>query len=197
MQLALQLGEHLLGPAQDQMVEAAPLEDREGELPGPAEVVLGSHRLVAVHVVFVPFAPVVLVSGQFVEQGATVGDLTHLDDEHPGPLTVGEQDRETLVLLAQSLQLSHLGTPVDNQLIAHGNRQLQGFPQARGRTGEQRQPPDPRAVQPTAYVGCDPLQVLGRGAPAVERAHGASRTMRSSWRSYSWGRGRCRPSTSR
>ena len=63
VQLALELGHHLLGPPQHQVLEPLGPEHLEGDLAGPAEMVVGGVGAVVGHVVAVPVAAVVLMPG--------------------------------------------------------------------------------------------------------------------------------------
>lgn len=89
---------------------------------------LGSCRLMVVDMVAVPVATVVLVARQCVEAFLGSDHLTHLYHQHPGSLTVGQQDREASVLLTQELQLSQLRALVDHQLVPHRHRQGDHLP---------------------------------------------------------------------
>ena len=99
MQIGVQQAFHgpedLVGTADRQMGEPVVLEQLEGDGHRVAEVAQG--RLVDMMVIAIrtPAGIVVtveVVARQCVEQFRAIDQLTHLVDEHPGPLAVGEQD---------------------------------------------------------------------------------------------------------
>ena len=86
----------------------------EGDLGRVAEVLLGV-GLEGVGVVAAPVALAagVVVAGQLLEQLGALDQLAELEHEHAGPLAVGEQHADGLVLAEHRLELADRGHVVD------------------------------------------------------------------------------------
>src|SRR5439155_5737634 len=99
VELTLELAGDVGGRGDDEVVEAGVLVDIERDLRGAAQMLLGTSRGVVTHVILLPVAPVVVVAWKLVEAFALVDELTELEHEEPRALSIGQQDRETLVLV--------------------------------------------------------------------------------------------------
>src|SRR5439155_18618875 len=95
--------------------------------------------------------------------------------EDAGPLAVGQEHGEALVLGEDCLQLAHLGRVVDDQPVADRDRQLEASPEVLGAAGEHGQPAGARAVDPALDVLLDALEVVAHRVVAglvLPLAHG-------------------------
>jgi hypothetical protein len=99
--------------------------------------------------------------GHGVEHLGVLGELPELEAEEPGPLPVDEHDGEAFVGLEDRLQRPDVGRVVHHHPVADGQRRLDDLEEIVGRTGEEGQPPHPRAVEPGPDPGGDPVEVGG------------------------------------
>ena len=145
-------------------------------------------------------AAAVVVARQLVEELGAVDQQAELEHEELGPLLVGEQHADGLVLLHHRLELADRGRVVDHEARAHRLGQLDHLPEVGGGAGEDRQAPRGAAgrCRPSrtprsgagrrARSGGRWLVVVRRGArhPARARrpggARGAARRRRGSTR---------------
>ena len=167
MQQPLELAGDGVGRADGQVLEAAGLVEVEGGLRRAAQVLVG--QLVDVGVGRAPLALTarVPVARQLVDQ---LGALDHdplLEHEEPGPLAIGEQDADRLVLAQHGLELADRGRVVDDDLRAHRDGQLDDLPEVARRAGEDGQAAGGLAVDAPADVRLDALEVVVDGAVAV------------------------------
>src|SRR5205823_8905812 len=161
--LTLELAGDVVGRADDEVVEAGVLVDIERDLRGAAQMLLGTSRGVVTHVILLPVAPVVVVAWKLVEAFALVDELTELEHEEPRALSIGQQDRETLVLVDHPLELTHVRGVVHRQMVVHRDRQLDDAPEAVRAAGEHGQASGARAVEPTLH------ELLAAAAVGVAR----------------------------
>ena len=134
--------------------------------------------------------------GSCLEQLGPLDQLAELEHEHAGPLAVGQQDADGLVLAQHRLELAHGGDVVDHHPGAHRHGQLDR--PATGRRPSRRRSPGPgrgtgrgrrgRTAR-SAQVGWT------EGSPSACARAPLSRTSTSC--SRSWWRATRRPSTSR
>ena len=85
------------------MIERLVLEQSERDFRGVAEVLV-PHLFVR------------------IEHVGALDQLAELDDEHPRPLAVREQQTEALVLVEHRLELAHVGRGLDDDLARHSHR---------------------------------------------------------------------------
>ena len=123
---------------------------------------MGQRGGVVAHVVLVPVALVVVMARQLIEHLALVGQLTHLELEDAGPLTVDQEHDESLERFDHRLELLHAGSLVDDQLIPYRDRQLDHLPKAAIRTAEDGQATSMGPVDARLDVRLDAPQVLVR-----------------------------------
>ncbi len=98
VELPLQLGGDVVGPAQHQVVEPLLLVEGERGRRRVLDVPVSRRRGVAGDLVLAQLAAVVVVAGQEVELLLPVEQLPLLEQEQPGPLAIDDQDGEALVL---------------------------------------------------------------------------------------------------
>ena len=156
-----------VGHADGQVLEAAGLVQVEGRLRGAAQVLVGQLLDVGVGGAALALAAGVPVARQLVDQLGALDDDTLVEHEEPGPLAVGEEHTDRLVLAQHGLELADGGCVVDHDLGAHGHRELDDLPEVARRAGEDGQAAGGLAVDPAAHVRLDPLQVVVDGAVAV------------------------------
>jgi hypothetical protein len=113
---------------------------------------------------------VVLGPRERVEQLGGLHELAELVDEHPGPLLVGEQEAEALVLVDHGLELADRRRVVHDHLVPDGHGEFDHVPEVVGGAGEERDASRLRAVDARSQVLLHPLQVGGdRSVAAVLR----------------------------
>ena len=141
VQRGVEVGSHLDGRADDEVLEPHSLVHVEGQLGGGLHVlVVLLGQLAALARLEALAAVVVALAGQLVEPLAVLDELTELEHEHAGPLTIGEQHADALVLLEQRLQLAHARHRLDHELAGDPHGQLVDLPEPAGRAREHGQP---------------------------------------------------------
>ena len=126
MQQALELDDHPVGAAEDQVVDRPFPELVEGDVGGVLQVPVGDFVGVALH--GRPPAPLGGMAaglprrrpGHGVEDLGVLGELAELEAEEPGPLPVDEHDGEAFVGLEDRLQWPDVGRVVDGDRVADG-----------------------------------------------------------------------------
>jgi hypothetical protein len=142
VEVGFQLAGQLVGRGDGEVLERALVPHLEGDLGGVAQVLVGV-GLEGVRVVAAPvaLAPGTGVPGDGLEQLGPVDQLAQLEDEHAGPLAVGQQDTDRLVLPQHRLELADRRHVVDHHPGRDRDRQLDDLPEAVGGAGEDGQPP--------------------------------------------------------
>jgi hypothetical protein len=168
VQQALELDDHLVGAAQDHVVDGPLLQLAERHLGGVLQVAVGDLGAVTLDVR--PPAPLdrmprlVAASGDGVEDLGVLGQLPELEAEQPGPLPVDEHHGEAVIGLEDRLQGPHVRGVVDRDLVARRQGRLHHLEEAVGRAGEEGQAPHPGPVEATPHPGGDAVEVGGHGA---------------------------------
>ncbi len=167
MQRCFHRPHHRLGATQGQVLEGLGLEHGEGHVRGSAQMCghlgVGARRGVATVEVTVG----VVVAGPLVEQLGVVDQLTEVEHQDAGSLAVGQQHGEAVEALGHRFELAHRRRLVDHHPAAHRHRQGDHLPEVMGRAGEDGQPPRGGAVDATAHILLDALEVAGHRGRTV------------------------------
>jgi hypothetical protein len=171
VEVGLELAGQVVGCGDGEVLERPLGPHLEGDLGSVAEVLAGV-GLEGVRVVAAPvaLAPGAGVAGDGLEHLRPIDQLAQLEHEHAGPLAVGQEDSDGLVLAQDRLELADRRDVVDHHPGRHGHRQLDDLPQSVGGAGEDRQAPRARPVDAAADQPLDLRQVgLHRCLPVRPR----------------------------
>ena len=166
VQEGFELGCDVVRGADDQAVELLALVHPPGHGGRVPKVLGGDGGGVALGVILGVAVVAVVAPGQLVELVVRLHQLAELEHEHAGPLPVGEQDAEALVLVDDQLELADGGRVVHHQLVPDRHRQLHHPPERLGRAREDRQAPHVGPVEaPLDELGDAPEVIHHRGVP--------------------------------
>ncbi len=174
MQCLFELTGDGVGSADGQVLEATRLPEVERGAGRVPQVLVRELLPVMGRRAALPFTPAVVVARELVEQLRAIDQQPELEDVELGPLLVGQQDADRLVLLQHRLELTHRRRVVDDHARPHRLGKLDHLPQVGGGTGEDRQPPRRTPIDAAPHEGLDASQVVVHGPVAVRSLLGAA-----------------------